>query len=58
MEFGKRELPIQVRNEEKVVATVTYIYTLNTPAEFTCYIYSAKVTRLHYRRIKPALSAC
>ena len=31
-----------------------YLYTSNTPAEFICYIYSAKVTKPTYHRIKRA----
>ena len=47
----------RARHAERVVATVICISTLNTPAEFTCCTYSAKVSKPTYHRIKRALSA-
>jgi hypothetical protein len=35
-----------------------HTFISSTPAEFTCYIYSAKVTKPTCHRIKRALSAC
>ena len=54
--FGKREWLTRVRHAERAVATVICISTLNTPAEFTCCTYSAKVSKPTYHRIKRALS--
>ncbi|HXC68890.1 MAG TPA: hypothetical protein VN644_02895 [Pyrinomonadaceae bacterium] len=42
------------RREARAVATDICISTSNTPAEFICYIYSAKVTKPTYHRIKRA----
>jgi len=44
----------QAPREARAVATDICISTSNTPAEFICCIYSAKVTKPTYHRIKRA----
>lgn len=53
----RRELPTQARDEAKAVATGICIFTLNAPAEFTCYIYSAKVIKSSYHPTKRVIGA-
>ena len=57
MAFERREWLTPARHAAKAVATGISIFTLSTPAGFTCCIYSAKVTNPTYHRIKRALLA-
>ena len=50
----KARVLTQVRHEERAAAIVIYTSTWNMPAEFTCFIYSAKVSKPIYRQIKRA----
>ena len=50
----KAERLTQAHREARAVATDICISTSNTPAEFICCIYSAKVTKPTHHRIKRA----
>ena len=54
MGFERHERLTQAHREARAVATDICISTSNTPAEFICCIYSAKVTKPTYHRIKRA----
>jgi len=52
--FERHERLTKAHREARAVATDICISTSNTPAEFICCIYSAKVTKPTYHRIKRA----